>query len=103
MFHLEKYIPDRHEAYARFLLSHIVASQRWGIAKLHFVDWKLFFKSGWGSGTGFVSHQVAFLERGDMRVAAAVMITNSPSEAYAEQTLQGVFHRLLQPMPKPQA
>ena len=101
MFNLDRYIPDRHEAYARYLLSHIVASQRWGIAKLRFDGWTLYFKSGWGSGTGFVSNQVAFLEKDGMRVAASVLIMHSPSEAYAEQTLQGVFHRLLQPMPKP--
>jgi hypothetical protein len=72
------------------------------VAKVQFfAPWKLYFKSGWGSGTGFVSNQVAFLERNGMRVAAAVMIMYSPSEPYAEQTLQGVFHRLLQPMPKP--
>jgi len=102
MYHLDRYIPARHRAYARYLLSHIVASQRWGIAKVQFdAPWKLYFKSGWGSGTGFVSNQVCFLERDGLRVAAAVMIMYSPSQPYAERTLQGTFSRLLRPMPKP--
>jgi hypothetical protein len=104
LFHLDRYVPTRHDAYARYLLSHIVPSQRWGIAKVHFyAPWKLYFKSGWGSGTGFVSNQVCFLERDGTRVAAAVMIMYSPSQAYAEKTLQGTFARLLRPMPKPAA
>jgi hypothetical protein len=102
LFHLDRYIPPRHDGYARYLLSHIVPSQHWGVAKVRFfAPWKLYFKSGWGSGTGFVSNQVCFLERGGLRVAGAVMIMYSPSQAYAEQTLQGVFTRLLRPMPKP--
>ncbi|HEX9374660.1 MAG TPA: hypothetical protein VGB19_00235 [Actinomycetota bacterium] len=101
MFRLERYIPDRHEAYARYLLAHIVPSQRWGIGRLHHDKWKLFFKGGWGSGTGAVEHQIAFLERGDLRIAAAVMITNSPSHDYAKVTLEGVFRVLLRHLPVP--
>ena len=37
-FHLERYIPKRHEDYARYLLSHIIRSQRWGIAKVRRPD-----------------------------------------------------------------
>jgi Beta-lactamase enzyme family len=99
MDRLEAYIPDRHEAYARFLLSHITPSQRWGIGRLDLGDWKVFFKGGWGSGTGAVEHQIAFIERGGMRIAAAVMITNSPSHEYAKWTLRGVFRRLLHRLP----
>lgn len=101
MFHLERYIPKRHEDYARYLLSHIVRSQRWGIARLRRPDWKLFFKSGWGSGTGAVSHQVAFLDerRSRDRVAVAIMITDSPSHAYSIETLKGIAARLLRDMP----
>ena len=101
MYRLEDYIPDRHEAYARFLLSHITPSQRWGIGRIDRPNWRIFFKGGWGSGTGSVEHQVAFLERGDLRIAAAVMITGSPSHDYAKQTLFGVFDRLLRDLPKP--
>jgi hypothetical protein len=100
MFRLEHFIPDRHETYARFLLSHITPSQRWGIGRLDHPKWRFFFKGGWGSGSGAVEHQVAFLERDGMRVAAAVMITDSPSHDYAKHTLFGVFRRLLRRLPK---
>ena len=46
MYRLEHYIPDRHEAYARYLLSHITPSQRWGVGALDLGDWKVFFKGG---------------------------------------------------------
>ena len=98
-FHLERYIPRRHEDYARYLLSHIVKSQQWGIAKVRRPDWNLYFKSGWGSGTGAVSHQVAFLKKGEARIAVAIMITNSPSHAYSIETLRGVAKRLLRDLP----
>src|SRR4051794_37259056 len=101
MFHLERFIPARHVAYARYLLAHITPSQRWGIGRLHHEKWRLFFKGGWGSGTGAVEHQIAFMERGDLRIAAAVMITNSPSHDYAKATLREVFRRLLLDLPKP--
>jgi hypothetical protein len=100
MYRLEDYIPDRHEAYARYLLAHITPSQRWGIGQLDLDGWKLFFKGGWGSGTGAVDHQIAFIERNGMRIAAAVMTTNSPSHEYGKWTLRGVFHRLLRRLPQ---
>jgi beta-lactamase class A len=99
-FHLERYIPKRHEDYARYLLSHIIRPQRWGVAKVHRPDWDLYFKSGWGSGTGAVSHQVAFLEKGDQRIALAIMITDSPSHAYSIETLRGIAKRLLNDLPR---
>ena len=46
MYRLEDYIPDRHEAYARYLLAHITPSQRWGIGRLDLDGWKMFFKGG---------------------------------------------------------
>ena len=101
MYRLDKYVPNRHEDYARFLLSHIVESQRWGIGELDKPNWRFFFKGGWGSGSGAVCHQVAFLERGDLRIAVAVMITDSPSHEYATDTLKGVFARLLEDLPRP--
>jgi hypothetical protein len=101
MFELEKYIPNRHEGYARYLLKNITPSQRWGIGKIHRPDWRFYFKGGWGSGTGSVCHQVAFIEREGIRIAAAVMITNSPSHDYATETLRGVFKRLLRDLPDP--
>jgi hypothetical protein len=101
MDHLDRYVPDRHEGYARFLLSHIVPAQRWGIGRLDRPRWRFYFKGGWGSGSGAVEHQVAFLERRGMRIAVAVMITDSPSHEYAKRTLYGVFVRLLRELPEP--
>lgn len=100
MFHLKRYLPNRHEGYARYLLSHIVPSQRWGIGRVHRPNWKKFFKGGWGSGSGAVCHQVAFITHNGTRIAAAVMITSSPDHAYATETLRGVFKRLLRDLPK---
>jgi hypothetical protein len=101
-FRLERYIPRRHEDYARYLLSHVTTSQRWGIGEVQKPNWRFFFKGGWGSGSGAVCHQVAFIERGGIRIAAAVMITGSPNHDYATNTLRGVFRRLFQDLPKPQ-
>src|ERR687891_1382249 len=100
-FRLERYIPQRHEDYARSLLSHVTRSQRWGIGEIQKPNWRFFFKGGWGSGSGAVCHQAAFIERENKRIAAAVMITSSPSHDYATNTLRGVFRRLLKDLPKP--
>ena len=100
MFHLEDYLPNRHEGYARYLLSHIVPEQRWGIGRVHRPNWKKFFKGGWGSGSGAVCHQVAFITHDGTRISAAVMITSSPGHEYATETLRGVFKRLLRDLPK---
>ena len=100
LYRFERFIPVRHERYARYLLSHVVESQRWGIGELRKPNWRFFFKGGWGSGSGAVCHQVAFLERDGMRIAVAVMITNSPSHAYATDSLRGVFKRLLDELPR---
>ena len=100
-FTLERYLPERHEDYARYLLSHIVRSQRWGLGRVHRPNWKFFFKGGWGSGTGAVCHQVAFLERGGKRIAIAIMILESPSHAYGTETLRAIGDRLLDDLPVP--
>ena len=100
LFRIERYIPRRHEGYARYLLSHIVESQQWGIASLDKPNWKFFFKGGWGSGTGWVCHQVGFFERDDgKRIGIAIMITDSPSHDYATTTMRGIARRLLEKMP----
>ncbi|HYH28433.1 MAG TPA: serine hydrolase [Actinomycetota bacterium] len=95
MSRLEELIPDRHEEYARTLLRTIVSSQRWGIPRVTPEGWTPYFKGGWGSGTGKVVHQVAFLENGDRRISIAIFITNSPSHRYGTRTLRGVARRLL--------
>jgi hypothetical protein len=100
-YEIERYLPSRHEPYARYLLSHIIKEQRWGVASLVHPNWTFFFKGGWGSGTGWVNHQVGFWERGSMRLGIAVMTRESPSHGYASQTLRGVARRLLGEFPKP--
>ncbi len=93
--HIDRRVPGRHRRYAMRLLSSIVPAQRWGIARARPPGWALYFKGGWGSGTGWVDHQVALLRRGRRRVAVAILITSSPSHAYGNETLRGVAARLL--------
>ena len=93
--HIDRQLPRRHRRYAMRLLSSIVAAQRWGIARARPPGWALYFKGGWGSGSGWVDHQVALLRRGRRRVAAAILITSSPSHEYGNETLRGVAVRLL--------
>jgi hypothetical protein len=93
--HIDSYVPRRHRRAAMGLLRTIVPSQRWGVGRVRPRGWALYFKGGWGSGTGAVDHQVALLRRGRRRVAVAVMTTSSPSHAYGCETLRGVFARLL--------
>jgi hypothetical protein len=93
--HIERYVPRRHRAAALRLLSSIVPSQRWGIAQVRPAGWALYFKGGWGSGTGAVDHQVALLRRGKRRLSVAILTTSSPSHDYGKQTLRGVAARLL--------
>jgi hypothetical protein len=95
MYRLRSYVPAPHRRYARYLLSHIVRSQRWGIGRVAPSGWRLFFKGGWGSGTGLVDHQVALLKRGRRKVALAVFTQFTPDHRYGKQTLRGVAARLL--------
>jgi len=100
MRRFDRQLPWRHRRYARRLLATVVPSQRWGIASFALpAGWQLFFKSGWGSGTGRVCHQVALLERGSRRIAVAITIEHSPSHGYGTQTLRGVSRRLLRALP----
>lgn len=92
---IDQVIPRRHESYARKLLSSIVSGQRWGVGEARPKGWKLYFKGGWGSGTGLVNHQIALLERGRCAVAMALFTTNSPSHSYASRTLEGLAGRLI--------
>lgn len=95
MYGLDSFVPGEHRSYARHLLSHIVRAQRWGIARVVPRGWRLYFKGGWGSGTGLVDHQVALLERRDRRVAVAIFTQFNPRHAYGKRTLRGVAARLL--------
>ncbi len=93
--HIDREVVPRHRTTAMHLLASVTASQRWGIGRLRLGGWQLYFKGGWGAGTGEVEHQVILLLHGSTRLSAAVLITNSPSHLYAQRTLQGVFEALL--------
>lgn len=94
-YHWDRFVPERHQAYARYLLSHIVPSQRWGVGRARPSGWSLFFKGGWAAGTGRVNHQTAFLEHSRCRVAVSVMTEFSPDHHYGSETIEGVSERLL--------
>ena len=78
-----------------YLLAHVIPSQRWGIGRVQPRGWKLYFKGGWGSGTGRVDHQVALLTRGSERVSLAILTLADGTHAYGKETLRGVAKRLL--------
>jgi beta-lactamase class A len=92
---IDKLIPARHRRYAMYLLAHVIPSQRWGIGRVQPRGWKLYFKGGWGSGTGRVDHQVALLTRGSERVSLAILTLADGTHAYGKETLRGVAKRLL--------
>jgi len=93
--HLDAHVVARHRATAMRLLATIVLGQRWGIGKARPDGWRLYFKGGWGDGANIPDHQVALLTYGTHRVAVAVLSTGNPSNAYGNETLRGVFARLL--------
>lgn len=92
---IDRFIPPPHRAYALRLLRQVVGPQRWGVARVAPAGWRLYFKGGWGSGTGAVDHQVALLRRGDERVSIAVLTVADGSHAAGKTTLEGLFRRLL--------
>jgi hypothetical protein len=93
--HIDRYIPSRHRRYAMHLLARIVPSQRWGIAKVAPEGWNLYFKGGWGSGTGLVDHQSALLRLGKARVSLCITTRFNPDHEYGKQTLRGIALRLV--------
>jgi hypothetical protein len=95
-FEIDHLIPVRHRPYAMHLLGHVIRSQRWGIGRLHLPPrWHLYFKGGWGSGTGRVDHQVALLVHGRTRVSLAILTEADGTHAYGKETLRGIAARLL--------
>jgi hypothetical protein len=87
--HIDRRVPARHRRYAMRLLGSIVPAQRWGIGRVRPRGWALYFKGGWGSGTGWADHQVALLRRGRRRLSVAILITSSPSHAYGTKHCAG--------------
>jgi len=100
LLHIDSYVAPRHRAYAMHLLASIVPSERWGIGEVAPKGWRLYFKGGWGYGTGLLDHQVVLLVRGCARVSIAVLTMYNGSHTYGKQTLRGIFVRLLHGLPQ---
>jgi hypothetical protein len=101
-FRIDRYVPRRHRAYALRLLATIVPSQRWGIPQVVPDGWRIFFKGGWRTATGRITHQVALLRNGRTRLAIAVLSVWNPSHEYGTHTIRGIAARLLRmPLPAP--
>jgi Beta-lactamase enzyme family len=94
-YRIDRLVPRRHRGYALWLLAHIVRSQRWGIPRILPSGWKIYFKGGWGSGTGLVTHQSALLRDGETRISLCVLTRWNPSHRYGTRTIRGVAARLL--------
>jgi beta-lactamase class A len=95
LLHIDRFIPAAHRAYAMRLLRTVIPSQRWGIGQVPLPGWTVYFKGGWGSGTGRVDNQVALLVKGEERVSVAVLTVADGSHAAGKETLRGIFARLL--------
>lgn len=93
--------PERHREYAMGLLATIVPAQRWGIGQVELPgNWQLYFKGGWGSGTGAVDHQTALLMNGEQRLILSITTTDNPNHQSGKKTLKGVAERLLAGLPE---
>ena len=97
--HIDRYVVQKHRDYAMQLLASVVPSQRWGVGEVAPKRWKLYFKGGWGYGTGLLDHQVALLVRGCARVSIAVLTMYDGSHGYGKATLRALFSRLLRHFP----
>jgi hypothetical protein len=99
-FRIDELVPRRHRGFALRLLANVVPSQRWGIPPVRPPGWKIHFKGGWGSGTGWVTHQTALLRKDGRRLALSVLTRLNPSHFYGTRTIRRVAARLLaRPLP----
>jgi hypothetical protein len=100
LLHIDSFLPKRHRDYALNLMENITSSQRWGVAKVKPPGWHLYFKGGWGRGTGWVDHQVALLRKGSMRIGLAILTYHDPSHDYGKETLRELARRLFRGLDK---
>jgi hypothetical protein len=98
---IDRLVPTRHRRYAMHLLATVVPSQRWGVGRVPHGLWNLYFKGGWGSGTGLVDHQVALYRAGGERFSLALFTRFDPNHEYGKETLRGLATRLLRGVPAP--
>jgi D-alanyl-D-alanine dipeptidase len=95
----DRLVPPRSRAYARGLLSSIVAWQRWGFSRFsQAAGFQTFFKGGWRStGLGRLVHEAALFERGSLRVSMAILSDGNPSHDYGTATLRGAARLIFRP------
>lgn len=95
-FRIGRLIPRRHRGYALGLLSSVVSSQRWGIARAVPRGWRIHFKGGWApDDDGWRVHQAALLRNGGRRISIGVLTSGGPSLEYGAGTIAGIGARLL--------
>ena len=101
-FTYEQYLPAQSVSFARTLLSHITAIQRWGIpAAAGPAGWQVFFKGGWLGEDNYAMNQAAWLERDGVRWSLAILTAYNPTSSYGWQTLKGITGLLLGCQPTP--
>ena len=91
---LDRITPRRHRAYARRLLSTIVARQSWGIPAIaRPLGYRVFFKGGWRRG---VVNQAALLETGDgRRLSIAILTDGQPRFRTGTRAIERLAARFL--------
>jgi hypothetical protein len=97
-YRMDGLIPQRHRAFARHVLSNLIAWQRYGLVKVgRWYGWQSFTKGGWRSGLhgGRLIHQISRLEKDGVTIAVAVLTDGQPTRTYARETIQGVALKLL--------
>jgi Protein of unknown function (DUF3152) len=94
---LERLVPRPRRAYARLLLSPMLAWQEWGTPEVSRArGWQTDATGGWrASAGGQLVHQIARLERGGTALTIAVRSDGNPSQAYGRETVRGIAARLL--------
>ena len=93
---IDHLVPATHRRYAMHLLATVIPAQRWGVGRVPHAGWRLYFKGGWGSGTGLVDHQVALYRADGERFSLALFTRFDPDHEYGKETLRGLAARLLQ-------
>jgi hypothetical protein len=90
----DRLIPPQFDGYARWLLSHIIAWQTWGVTAIAGPAFEVFAKSG-SFPSRSLTHIVARFERPHRTFTAAILTDDEPSTSYGVETIDGVVARLL--------
>jgi hypothetical protein len=89
-------VPSSRQAFARRLLSGITHMQRWGISAAAGPEgWRTFFKGGWLGLDNRLMLQAAWMEKGGVTWALAVMTDDNPDKSYGWDTQKGTTGLLL--------